>query len=87
MPESMRSTLAKFKCGVYTLAIETGRYSDKPVEQTECLSCPNDKVEDEFHFLLLCPAYQKERTILLKCHSCFQFIFMISHLTYFFLSY
>ena len=62
MSESMRSTLARFKCGVYPLAIETGRYSDKPVEKRVCLSCPYDTVEDEFHFLLLCPAYQKERT-------------------------
>ena len=65
MPKSMRSTLAKFRCGVYPLAIEIGRYSGKPVEQRVCLSCSNDKVEDEFHFLLLCPAYKKERTNLL----------------------
>ena len=49
-----------------SLAIETGRYSrpfKKPAERT----CPICKVEmeDEYHFLNICPAYQEKRSSLL----------------------
>ena len=50
----------------HILAIETGRYSrpfKKPAERT----CPICKVEmeDEYHFLNICPAYQEKRSSLL----------------------
>jgi len=41
------------------LKIETGRYNlpSLPVNEKTCFNC-FDKVEDELHFLLSCPAYQ-----------------------------
>ena len=50
----------------HKLAIETGRYSrlfKKPAERT----CPICKIEmeDEYHFLNICPAYQEKRCSLL----------------------
>ena len=51
---------------LYIGDIETGRYSrpfKKPTERT----CPICKIEieDEYHFLNLCPAYQEKRCSLL----------------------
>ena len=66
MSKSLRLTLTTFRCGVYQLATDTGRYSGKLVEQRMCPACQSDKVEDEFHFQLLCPVYQKERIDLLS---------------------
>ena len=48
------------------LAIETGCYS-KPFEKPEERICPICKIEmeDEYHFLNICPAYQEKRCSLL----------------------
>ena len=52
--------------GVGTIHYKTGRYSrpfKKPAERT----CPICKIEmeDEYHFLNICPAYQEKRCSLL----------------------
>ena len=61
-----RIALTKLRLSNHKLAIETGRYSrpfKKPAERT----CPICKVEmeDEYHFLNICPAYQEKRSSLL----------------------
>ena len=49
--------------------IERGRYDKKPTEPEErcCKYCrtKNLAVEDEFHFLMVCPLYMTERIIML----------------------
>ena len=60
-PNTTKQRLSNHK-----LAIETGRYSTpfkKPAERT----CPICKIEmeDEYHFLNICPAYQEKRCSLL----------------------
>ena len=44
-----RSALAKLRCGVAPLKIETGRYERIPHDQRFCFNCAN-KVEDEIAF-------------------------------------
>ena len=55
-----RSALAKFRCGVAPLKIETGRYQSLPVHERTCFHC-NTEVEDELHVLLFCPLYDDTR--------------------------
>ncbi len=64
LPRSHRTALAKFRCGVAPLKIETGRYENIPVENRHCFNC-TEKIEDELHALLLCPFYEDERKDLL----------------------
>ena len=64
--EPYQKTVTKLRPSNHKLAIETGRYSrpfKKPAERT----CPICKIEmeDEYHFLNICPAYQEKRSSLL----------------------
>lgn len=65
-----RVLLSKFRIGICPLRIETGRYEQvaknkRGLPETEriCRCCihASDMVENEHHFLLLCPAYESER--------------------------
>ena len=48
--------LTHLRISAHTLAIERGRYIRPiiPPEQRLCTYCPNDKIEDEYHFLIEC---------------------------------
>jgi len=57
----LRRSLAHFRCVNHTLQIELGRQAKPvkvPVQQHYCKLCNLGAVEDEDHFLLVCPAYQ-----------------------------
>ena len=56
-----RSALAKFRCSVASLKIETGRYSSLPVIERTCIHCETE-VEDEIHVITRCPLYQNIRS-------------------------
>ena len=71
-----RILLTKFRIGICPLRIETGRYElvDSGYKQVRrhidaklryCLCCNTQRVEDEFHFLMVCPIYDEMRNILL----------------------
>ena len=57
-----RITLTKLRLSNHKFAIETGRYIRpyKKPEERICPICKKD-IEDEIHFLTLCPAYQEKR--------------------------
>ena len=58
--------MRKLRLSNHKLAIETGRYSrpfKKPAERI-CSICKIE-MEDEYHFLNICPAYQENRCSLL----------------------
>ena len=65
MNKGNRSALAKFRCGVAPIRIETGRYErNYPApENRTCYNC-HELIEDEFHVLMCCPTYDRERRIL-----------------------
>ena len=65
MSRTRRSALAKFRCGVAPLRIETGRYEMIPYEERYCFNCTN-KIESEEHVLLECPLYNDIRLELLS---------------------
>jgi hypothetical protein len=61
IPRYQRSAYAKLRCGVLPLEIETGRYSNTPLENRVCKLCTMQVLEDECHFLLDCPLYADYR--------------------------
>ena len=56
-----RSIFAQLRCGILPLKIETGRYSQIPLEYRVCIFCNINAVEDEIHFLFDCPLYSAIR--------------------------
>ena len=67
--------LTKLRIGVCPLRIETGRYEivnrvkGVPAHERFCLCCHTARVEDEFHFVMVCPIYEHLRTRLLNVVS------------------
>ena len=61
------------KCRIFSLRIETGRYEVmnriKGIDANlrYCLVCNTERVEDEYHFLMVCPIYSNIRVKLLQC--------------------
>lgn len=58
-----RSALAKFRCGIALIKIETDRYENLVVEERICPFCSN--IEDEMLFILDCSVYNDLRNTLL----------------------
>ena len=65
LPYTHRSALAKFRCGVAPLRLETGRYERLPESERVCPFC-KDSVENEIHVLLNCPTYSVDRNLLFE---------------------
>ena len=61
LSRTRRSALAKFRCGVAPLRIETGRYEMIPYGERYCFNCEY-KIESEEHVLLECPIYNDIRS-------------------------
>ena len=63
---SIKQILSKYRMQAHSLNIESGRYHATPRGQRICTVCNSNDVEDEMHFILLCPAYADLRTVFLK---------------------
>lgn len=61
MSRANRSALAKFRCGVAPIRLETGRYEGLPEAERLCPVCDTAEVETEEHVLIRCPLYQDYR--------------------------
>lgn len=62
-----RSALAQFRLGVLPINNNIHRFSENPISRN-CVFCENI-VEDEHHFLFVCPLYSDLRTRFLNCSS------------------
>jgi len=60
LTRGQRSALAKFRCGVAPLRIETGRFEGLARADRRCFSC-TDRIESERHALLSCKMYDHIR--------------------------
>ena len=58
-----RTELARFRCSSHNLEIEIGRYNYNRVERQNrvCRCCNMGIIEDEHHFLLVCPSFSDIR--------------------------
>ena len=63
---NLRSIIAKFRCGISPLAIETGRFLNIPIEFRLCQFCSENVIEDETHVMFACTAYRDLRNILFE---------------------
>ena len=52
-----RSFVAQLRLGILPLNIEVGRFRGVKLEERICEICKNNSIEDEFHFVCVCPAY------------------------------
>ena len=55
-----RIALSRFRTSNHSLMIEKGRHSKIDKCKRLCVFCPND-IEDEKHFLIICPLYSAQR--------------------------
>ena len=62
LPKYQRSLIAKLRSGTLPLAIETGRYTNVPLENRTCTLCSNNLIEDEIHFMCVCEKLQHIRS-------------------------
>ena len=60
--------LTRFRTSSHTLEIERGRYNNIEPENRFCIFCTNRHIENEYHFLLICPIYSELRRMYLKPH-------------------
>ena len=51
----------KFRLGILPLHIETGRYTNTPIDQRICKICDFGEIENEYHFIMTCPEYESAR--------------------------
>ena len=49
--------LSRLGLSAHSLAVETGRYDRTPREDRLCAHCNMNQIENEYHFLLVCPLY------------------------------
>lgn len=50
-------SMLRFRINAHSLRVATGRWQGLPREQRLCERCSSDLVEDEFHMVFECPAY------------------------------
>ena len=58
--------LCRFRLSSHNLEIERGRYQDLSRDQRLCKFCTTNMIENEYHFLLVCPAFIDVRRKYLK---------------------
>ena len=59
-----RKKYACLRLSCHRLAIETGRFTNKELEDRICTKCKSKEVEDETHLLLKCEMYKDDRKLL-----------------------
>ena len=62
--------VTKIRCSSHKLAIEEGRFRNIAREERKCIFCPMNCIEDEYHFILVCPFYRDIRMSCLSRYYC-----------------
>lgn len=83
IPKRNRIALTRLRLSAHALYIETGRYRNIVRNERICRICNSEDIEDEYHFLFICPFYQvlREKRIKLyywKKPSVFKLIQLLS---------
>ena len=63
LPKKFRIVLSQLRLSAHHLRIETGRYAHNRVDRALrlCTLCDRSDIEDEYHFVLICPVYSQIR--------------------------
>lgn len=62
--------LCRFRCSAHNLLIEEGRHRNIARENRICNYCNMNTIENEYHFLLVCPFYRQIRNENLPSYYC-----------------
>jgi hypothetical protein len=62
LTQGQTSALAKFRCGVAPIRLETGRYERLRLEERVCQLCDTGEIESELHVITKCNLYNDIRT-------------------------
>ena len=62
----LRKFLSKIRLSSHNLNIEEGRYRNEARPQRVCNLCDKRDIEDEFHFIIVCPIYSNIRSKFIK---------------------
>ena len=78
-----RNTIAKLRLSSHKLSIETGRHNKIARNERICQLCLKSDIEDEYHFILICPKLEDLRKLYiqkyyLKHPSMFKFIELLT---------
>jgi hypothetical protein len=59
LPKNLRFYITRIRMSAHTLRVQTGRYGQNRIPRSEryCLFCNTMDLEDEYHFVLICPCY------------------------------
>ena len=61
---NQRAWLTRIRISAHSLHIETGRYKGTPLNERLCKFCNLNKLDDEYHFCLICPTFLTKRNCL-----------------------
>jgi hypothetical protein len=64
----LRTSLTKLRISAHNLRIQTGRYGRERIDRDQriCQLCNLNEIEDEYHFMFICPLYSELRRTFLK---------------------
>ena len=68
--KKIRSAFPRFRLSSHDLAIECGRYDDNARNRRLCKFCNLNVIENEYHFLLVCPFYMDIRRQYFNSYYC-----------------
>jgi hypothetical protein len=61
MNVKQRKALTKLRCSAHNLQIEIGRHQKTPRNERHCKICKSKSIENEYHFVLICPILRELR--------------------------
>ena len=64
--ENADAALTSFRVSSHKLQIERGRHLNIPRNERICRNCNSNMIENEYHFLLICPKYSDLRNKYIK---------------------
>ena len=78
IPKKYRIALTQLRLSSHQLRIETDRYGNQRMERNRrlCQFCRSNDIEDEYHFVIICPLYNVLRKNILKHFITFDQVFL-----------